>query len=88
MYRCQKLTSKIYFCSFFLYFAIFFQNADVSKYALGISKKILKLKKNLKIKSLQHQEFPGGPPSKYYPGPMMLNFRDRTRTGVFIIVDI
>ena len=35
---------------------------------------------------LRHREFPGGPPSKYYPGPMMLNFRDRTRTGVFIIV--
>ena len=37
-------------------------------------------------KSLRHQEFPGGPPSKYYPGPTMLNFRDRTRTGVFIVV--
>ena len=30
--------------------------------------------------------FPGGPPSKYYPGPTMLNFRDLTRTGVFIEV--
>ena len=30
--------------------------------------------------------FPGGPPSKYYPGPMMLNFSDLTRTGVFIMV--
>ncbi len=39
-----------------------------------------------KKKSLQHQEFPGGPPSKYYPGPKMLNFRDQTRTGVFILV--
>ena len=37
-------------------------------------------------KSLRHQEFPGGPPSKYYPGPTMLNFRDQTRTGVFIVV--
>ena len=37
-------------------------------------------------KSLRHREFPGGPPSKYYPGPTMLNFRDRTRTGVFIVV--
>ena len=37
-------------------------------------------------KSLRHQEFPGGPPSKYYPGPTMLNFRDRTRTGAFIVV--
>ena len=46
----------------------------------------LNMKRNWKIKSLRHQEFPGGPPSKYYPGPMMLNFRDRTRTGVFIMV--
>ena len=30
--------------------------------------------------------FPGGHPSKYYPGPTMLNFGDRTRTGVFIVV--
>ena len=37
-------------------------------------------------KSLRHQVFPGGPPSKYYPGPTMLNFRDQTRTGVFIVV--
>ena len=38
------------------------------------------------MKSLRHQVFPGGPPSKYYPGPTMLNFRDQTRTGVFIVV--
>ena len=40
----------------------------------------------LDIKSLRHQVFPGGSPSKYYPGPTMLNFRDQTRTGVFIVV--
>ncbi|KAG8233045.1 hypothetical protein J437_LFUL004266 [Ladona fulva] len=34
----------------------------------------------------QHPVFPGGHPSKYYPGPTMLNFGDRTRTGVFIVV--
>ena len=33
-----------------------------------------------------HREFPGGPPSKYYPGPTMLNFRDLTRSGAFIVV--
>ena len=38
------------------------------------------------MKSLRHQVFPGGPPSKYYPGPTMLNFRDQMRTGVFIVV--
>ena len=55
--------------------------------------KLLKNKKNKKgqrgkneAKSLRHREFPGGPPSKYYPGPTMLNFRDQTRTGVFIVV--
>ena len=37
-------------------------------------------------KSLQHPVFPGGHPSKYYPGPTPLNFRDRTRTGVFSVV--
>ena len=39
-----------------------------------------------RTKSLRHQVFPGGPPSKYYPGPTMLNCCDRTRTGVFIVV--
>ena len=37
-------------------------------------------------KSLRHREFPGGLPSKYYSGPTMLDFRNRTRTGVFIEV--
>ena len=56
---------------------------------LTISLKMDGSKTNVYIsysKSLRHQEFPGGPPSKYYPGPTMLNFRDRTRTGVFIVV--
>ena len=55
---------------------------------LGIPrKKTRKVKKlSFSIKSLRHQVFPGGPPSKYYPGPTMLNFRDQTRTGVFIVV--
>ena len=26
------------------------------------------------------------PPISYYPGPTMLNFRDQTRTGVFVVV--
>ena len=38
------------------------------------------------LKSLRHRVFPGGPPSKYYPGPTLLNFRERTRTGVFSVV--
>ena len=37
-------------------------------------------------KKVRHREFPGGPPSKYYPGPTMLNFSDLTRTGAFIVV--
>ena len=37
-------------------------------------------------KSQQHQEFPSGLPSRYYPGQMLLNFSDGTRTGVFNIV--
>ena len=46
----------------------------------------MQMQESAKVKSLRHQVFPGGPPSKYYPGPTMLNFRDRTRTGVFIVV--
>ena len=30
----------------------------------------------------QHQEFPSGHPSKYYPGPMLLNFSVQMGTGV------
>ena len=37
-------------------------------------------------KSQQHQEFPSGLPSKYYPGPTLLDFSDRTRTGMFNMV--
>ena len=36
-------------------------------------------------KSLHHQVFPGGHPSRYWPGPTMLDFGDRTRTGVFMV---
>ena len=53
------------------------------------SKEALRSAKELKWKtkkSQQHQEFPSGLPSKYYPGPMLLNFSDRTRTGVFNMV--
>ena len=38
------------------------------------------------IKSLQHQVFPGGHPSKYKLGSTLLNFGDRTRTGVFSVI--
>ena len=48
-------------------------------------RKIAKQNKN-KLKSQRHPEFPSGLPSKYYPGPMLLNFSDRTRTGVFNMV--
>ena len=37
-------------------------------------------------KSLQHLVFPGGLPSKYWPGPTLLGFRDQTRSGVFRVV--
>ena len=39
-----------------------------------------------KLKSQQHPVFPSGLPSKYCLGPMLLNFSDRTRTGVFNMV--
>ena len=37
-------------------------------------------------KSQQHPGFPGGHPSKYSLGPTLLNFADRTRSGVFNVV--
>ena len=40
----------------------------------------------IKKKSQQHPEFPSGLPSKYYPGPTLLDFSDRTRTGMFNMV--
>ena len=49
------------------------------------NKKMLKVENEV-VKKPTAREFPGGPPSKYYPGPTMLNFRDQTRTGVFIVV--
>ena len=43
-------------------------------------------KKKEKEKCLQHPVFPGGHPSKYWPGSTLLNFGDRTRTGVFNVI--
>ena len=34
----------------------------------------------------RHAVFPGGHPPKYWPHPMMLDFGDQTRTGIFIMV--
>ena len=34
----------------------------------------------------QHPVFPGGHPSKYWLGSMLLNFSDRTRTGVLNMI--
>jgi hypothetical protein len=38
------------------------------------------------IVSQQHPVFPGGHPSKYWLGSMLLNFSGRTRTGVFNMI--
>ena len=39
-----------------------------------------------KKRSQLHPVFPGGHPSKYWLGSMLLNFSDRTRTGVFSMI--
>ena len=39
-----------------------------------------------KFWSKQHPVFPGGHPSKYWLGSMLLNCSDRTRTGVFNMI--
>ena len=49
-------------------------------------KKIKRKKKKGKKKCLQHEVFPGGHPSKYYPRPIELNCGDLTRTGAFPMV--
>ena len=49
------------------------------------NKKMLK-EENEVVTTLRHREFPVGPPSMYHPGPMIINFRDQTRPGVFIVV--
>ena len=49
------------------------------------NKKMLKVENEV-MKKPTAPRFPGGPPIAYYPGQTMLNFRDQTRTGVFIVV--
>ena len=41
---------------------------------------------NKMAKCQQHPVFPGGLPSKYWRSSMLLNFGDRTRTGVFSMI--
>ena len=48
------------------------------------NKKMLKVENEV-VKKLTSPGFPRRYPSKHYPGPTTLNFRDQTRTGVFIV---
>ena len=50
------------------------------------SKEILEKSKKKKEGSQQHPVFPGGHPSKYWLDSTLLNFSDRTRTGVFNVI--
>ena len=66
---------------------LFMQFFSTRKYSLTQLKNLMHRRLKEKVqKSQQHQEFPSGLPSKYCPGPMLLNFSDRTRTGVFNMV--
>ena len=51
------------------------------------NKKMLKVENQVGEKGLRHREFPGG---LHIPSTIqarrLLNFRDQTRTGVFIVV--
>ena len=49
------------------------------------NKKMLKVENEV-VKKPTAPGFPRRSPIAYYPGPTMLNFRDQTRTGVFIVV--
>ena len=54
---------------------------------LRATKKIIRLiGKILKKEYQQHPVFPGGHPSKYWLSSTLLNFSDRTRTGVFNVI--
>ena len=46
----------------------------------------IKERKKAKKNCQQHPVFPGGHPSKYWLGSTLLNFSDRTRTGVFSVI--
>ena len=47
-------------------------------------KKMIKVENEV-VKNPAAPGFPRRRPSKYYPGLTTLNFRDQTRTGVFIV---
>ena len=57
-----------------------------SKFLNSFAKKRKYPFKIWKKESQQHPVFPGGHPSKYWLGSMLLNFSDRTRTGVFNMI--
>ena len=48
----------------------------------SVIKSVIKKKK----KSLQHEVFPGGQPSKYYPRPTGFDVGDQTRPSSFPVV--
>ena len=50
------------------------------------NKKMLKVENEVVEKAYGTGSSQAFPPSKYYPCQTMLNFRDQTRTGVFIVV--
>ena len=50
------------------------------------NKKMLKVEIEVVKKSYGAGISQAVPPNSYYPAPTMLNFRDQTRTGVFIVV--
>ena len=45
-----------------------------------------KVKERKWKRSEQHPGFPGGHPSRYWPGSTAFYFRDRTRTGAFAVM--
>ena len=49
------------------------------------NKKMIKVENEV-VKNPTAPGFPRRSPIQYYPGPTKLNFRDQTRTGVFIVV--
>ena len=63
-----------------------YETSQKSKFLNSFAKNANILLKYEKKESQQHPVFPGGHPSKYWLGSMLLNFSDRTRTGVFNMI--
>ena len=65
---------------------IFGEGRGVRNVTTGTSHQAWRIIRQKDMCCQQHPVFPGGHPSKYWLGSTLLNFSDRTRTGVFSVI--